>query len=445
MGAGAGTDLSFVNMVVMKDSFETGLRMLSDMARRPAFAPEEIERQRQQMLSGLQVSFEDPGVHRRTPCSTGWSTASIPTACRRAGRRRRWPRSRATISSRFTSRNFVPNNAILAIVGDVTAEEAFEGVKKVFGDWERREVPRPTRSSRRPIRRAASSSSTSPTPCRPRCASAISACKRNHPDYMALNLAHPDSRRRGRQPPASGAAHRARPDLRGAGRHGHAAARAATFEASTNTRSEATGEVLRLMVDEFWRLQRERVGERELADAKAYITGSFPLTIETPDAIATQVLNVLFYGLPVERAAVVPRARQRGDRRTTSSAWRASTCRPDRLSIVLVGNAAAFSSQLRAIGFGTFETVEHAGSRSHGRRLSTAAAAPGGRAGGGGAAGRRQRLAYRPQTASQAQNAPQPQTAPRRARGRGRQRAGAARPGDRRQGRARHAPRGQEL
>ena len=39
---------------------------------------------------------------------------------------------------------------------------------------------------------------------------------------------------------------------------------AGDFEASTNTRSEATGEVLRLMVDEFWRLQRERVGDREL-------------------------------------------------------------------------------------------------------------------------------------------------------------------------------------
>src|SRR5206468_8064781 len=73
------------------------------------------------------------------------------------------------------------------------------------------------------------------------------------------------------------------------------------FEASTNTRSEATGEALRLMVDEFWRLQRERVSEREVSDAKAYLTGSFPLTIETPDSIATQVLNVLFYGLPVEQ------------------------------------------------------------------------------------------------------------------------------------------------
>ena len=61
MGAGAGTDLTFVNMVVMKDSFDTGLRMLSDMARQPAFAPAEIERQRQQMLSGQKVSQEDPG------------------------------------------------------------------------------------------------------------------------------------------------------------------------------------------------------------------------------------------------------------------------------------------------------------------------------------------------------------------------------------------------
>ena len=30
------------------------------MARHPAFAPEEIERQRQQMLSGLKVSYDDP-------------------------------------------------------------------------------------------------------------------------------------------------------------------------------------------------------------------------------------------------------------------------------------------------------------------------------------------------------------------------------------------------
>jgi outer membrane lipoprotein-sorting protein len=129
------------------------------------------------------------------------------------------------------------------------------------------------------------------------------------------------------------------------------------IQASTNTRSEATAEVLRLIVDEFWRLQRERVGERELAEAKNYMTGSFPLTIETADAIATQVLNVLFFGLPVEQ---LQSFRERVNAVTTDEVQRVSRfyLRPDRLSIVLVGNADAFIPQLRRLGFSSFEVIE---------------------------------------------------------------------------------------
>src|SRR4051812_40941312 len=36
MGASASPDLSQMSIIVMKDSFETGMRMLSDMARNPA-------------------------------------------------------------------------------------------------------------------------------------------------------------------------------------------------------------------------------------------------------------------------------------------------------------------------------------------------------------------------------------------------------------------------
>ena len=64
---------------------------------------------------------------------------------------------------------------------------------------------------------------------------------------------------------------------------------AGDFVAETNTRTETTGEALRLTVEEFSKLQRQRVFERELADAQAYLAGSFPLTIETPNDIATIV------------------------------------------------------------------------------------------------------------------------------------------------------------
>jgi zinc protease len=353
MGAGAGTDLSFLNMIVMKDSFETGLRMLSDMARRPAFAEAEIERQRQQMLSGLQVSFDDPefvadAVFDRLVY--GFHPYGLPrsgTAATLAAI------SRADLVA-FHGAYFTPNNTILAIVGDVTAEEAFSGVAKAFGDWERRETPAaqflaPPDPTRRII------VVDKPEAVQTEIRAGHVGIRRNHPDYMAVSLAIRILGGEG--------ANRLHQVLRtargltyGAQAEMEALQESGSFAASTNTRSEATGEVLRLMVDEFWRLQRERVRERELADAKAYITGSFPLTIETPDAIATQVLNVLFYGLPIEELQTY---RERVNAVTVDDIARVARLylRPDRLSIVLVGQSASFLSQLPGIGFSGAEVV----------------------------------------------------------------------------------------
>ncbi len=60
IGAGSGTEYTFVQAIVMKDSFNVGLDMVSDIAKNPAFVPQEIELQRKQMLSTLTVSYDDP-------------------------------------------------------------------------------------------------------------------------------------------------------------------------------------------------------------------------------------------------------------------------------------------------------------------------------------------------------------------------------------------------
>src|SRR4030095_14337694 len=120
--------------------------------------------------------------------------------------------------------------------------------------------------------------------------------------------------------------------------------------ADTDTRSESTGETLRLLVDEIWRLQRERVSERELGDAQAYLSGSFPLTIETPSAIALQVLNAVFYGLNLQELQTF---RERVNAVTVDDIQRVARTylHPDRLSIVLVGAASRFQKQLAGFGF----------------------------------------------------------------------------------------------
>jgi len=399
MGAGAGTDLTLVNMLVMKDSFERGLRMLSDMARHPAFAPAEIDRQRQQTLSGLRVSLEDPGYIANSVFDRlvyGFHPYGMPDTGT--------PETIGGITRddlvAFHRQYFAPNNAILAIVGDVTADEAFATAKKVFGDWDKRDVPaqkfvQPPDPTRRVV------VVNKPDSVQTEVRVGHLGIARNHPDYMAVNLA---IRILGGE--GSNRLHQVLRTERGltygAQANMDTLKDTGDFEAETNTRSDATGEVLRLIVDEFWRLQRERVGAVELDNAKAYMTGSFPLTIETPESIAMQVVHVLFYGLPLQE---LQSFRERVNAVTVDDIQRVARLylHPERLSVVLVGNAAAFAPQLRTVGFSPFETIELRDldlmtanfKRGTGRAGGAGGASGAGRAGGAGRVGWSDRLTDR--------------------------------------------------
>jgi zinc protease len=353
LGTGSGSDLSFVNAIVMKDGLGFALDMVSDVARHPAFAPEEIERQRQQMISGQKVSYDDPdylagvvfdrlvyGAHPygRPDAGTPASIASI---------------TRQDLLA-FHKAWYGANNAILAIVGDVTPEEAFAGAERAFGSWEKapNTVPQPT-APPPPTRRVVVIDRPGAVQTEIRVGNI--ALPRKHPDYLALDLAIKILGGEG--------GNRLQRVLRsergltyGASADTNALRDAGDVVADTDTRTETTGEALRLTVEEFWRIQRERVSDRELHDAQAYLTGSFPLTIETPSAIALQVLNAVFYGLDLNELQTF---RERVNAVTPDDIQRVARqyLHPDRLSIVLVGDASLFAKQLPGAGFDQFERV----------------------------------------------------------------------------------------
>jgi zinc protease len=354
LGAGAGSDLTFATVVVMKDSFGFGLDLLSDIVRNPGFRQEELDRQRQQALSSLKVSYEDPdyvaglvfdrlvyGFHpyglpnSGTPSSLG----SLTVADLRA----------------FHRRHFVANNAILAVVGDTTAPDAFAAVERAFGGWARAELPPAPFSDPPPATRRVVVVNK-PDAVQTEVRVGHIAIPRKHQDFLAFDLAVKILGGEG--------ANRLQRVLRsergltyGASADTQALLQTGDFSAETDTRSEATGEVLRVIVDEIMRIQRERVSPRELADAQAYLSGNFPLTIETPDAIAAQVLNALFYDLPLSDLETY---RERVNAITPDDIQRVAKAylRPERLSVVLVGNVKAFGGQLAGVGFDSFEQVE---------------------------------------------------------------------------------------
>lgn len=353
LGTASSADYTLVTAVVMKDSFDFGMDLVSDLVRNPSFAPEEIERQKERVVSSLQVNQTDPDYTASVLIDRlvygfhpyGFPGSGTPESLDGI--------TRADLQA-FHRRHFAPNNAILGIVGDVTTGEAFAVAEKVFGPWPRAEVPPfaptdPPPSTRRVV------VVDMPGAVQTEIRIGQIAIPRKHPDYVAFDLAAKILGGEG-----ANRLHRVLRSERGltygASAETQAMKHAGSLVAETDTRTETTGEVLRLAVDEFARLQRQRVSERELADAQAYLAGSFPLTIETPNQIATQVLNAVFYELPLEEIATY---RERVLAVTPDDVLRVAQryIRPDRLSIVLVGNAGAFAPQLQGVGFGDFDLI----------------------------------------------------------------------------------------
>ena len=69
---------------------------------------------------------------------------------------------------------------------------------------------------------------------------------------------------------------------------------------STSTKNESAAEMLSIVRDEMSKMQSQKVSEKELADAKAYIIGSMPLSLSSTDNIAAIVLNLREDNLPID-------------------------------------------------------------------------------------------------------------------------------------------------
>ncbi len=353
LGTGSGSDQSSINAIVMKDSFAFAMELIADIARNPAFDAAELERQKQQALSTLQVSRSDAGYVARVVFDRlvhGFHPYGMPNNGTAESLSRL---TRADLQA-FHRAWFVPNNMVLAIVGDVTSAEAMAAAERTFGAWPRVPLPELTLPAPPPPTRRAVIVDM-PEAVQTEVRVGQLGIPRTHRDFLPMDLA---VRILGGE--GANRLHRVLRSERGLTYGAEAALETMKLSgdivAETSTKTSTTGEALRLIFDEFERLRREKVGSRELGDVQAYVAGAFPLTIEVPDAIATQVVYTLFHDLPLtdvgtfaERVqSVTPDDIQRVAR---------ELIQPERLSVVLVGDARAFLPQLKAAGVTEYEVV----------------------------------------------------------------------------------------
>jgi zinc protease len=72
----------------------------------------------------------------------------------------------------------------------------------------------------------------------------------------------------------------------------------ATLNLGTSTRNDKVEEVLGLIRAEWTKMRDEPISDKELNDAKAYLTGSMPLSLSSTDNIAGMMLGMQMDDLP---------------------------------------------------------------------------------------------------------------------------------------------------
>jgi zinc protease len=129
------------------------------------------------------------------------------------------------------------------------------------------------------------------------------------------------------------------------------------FSASAEVRNEVTDSAVVEILAQLRRIREEPVPLEELEAAKSFLTGSFPLRIETPGSVARQLAQVRLLGLPIE---ALTEYRDRVAAVTSADIQRVAReyIRPEHAAIVVVGDATQVLEQLEGIAPITLTDIE---------------------------------------------------------------------------------------
>ena len=350
---GVDWDSTFVELSVLSDHTSLAFDLLADLVLHPAFASAAVERVRRQTLSALDVLHQDPG-YVADAVFDRLVFAGTPYGHPLDGTVEAVKRLAPGDLARFHAREYLPDRALLAVVGDVEPEAAFRQAAECFGGWTGTDASAPAAEpSKRseatnvgPVRQVLIVDKPDAVQTEIRLGSA--GIPRASPDYLALSVAN--------QILGGPASNRLFSDLRG--EHGltysassdlDCRAQAGSWEAKTSTRTPETTRAVRRALDEIRRMQEQSMSPPELQMALNYLIGHQALDFETSAGIADQFLDLMTYNLSLDTWSRLPVA-LRG--LSPDDVWNATRkyLDADRAVIVLVGNAAAFAKDFHKLG-----------------------------------------------------------------------------------------------
>ena len=348
--AGTAEDYTEVTASGLVKDLPRLLDLFTDAALHPTFPADELAKYQRQAISSLVQSKQRPGtlsarLRGKLIYGDKHPYGDFPTE-----------ESLGALTRedlvKFHAQHFSPDNATLAIVGDVKTDDMLAEVTKAFADWKvaasdaarARPLPPvpplPEKTTVHLVDRPGSVQSNILVSRR--------AVARDNPDVPELGVLNSVL--------GGGASGRLFQNLRE--QHGYTYGSSSSFgtnrygglfSASAEVRTEVTVPAIEEIFNEIRRIDAEPVPDPELGMQRRYLAGSYLLSLESPARTASRVQEIDFYGLPADYyktyasrvGKVTPgQVKQLADKYLAGEGW----------TIVVVGEAKEIKSSLEKLG-----------------------------------------------------------------------------------------------
>ncbi|HWC74220.1 MAG TPA: pitrilysin family protein [Gemmatimonadales bacterium] len=335
---------------------DSALALMADVALRPTFPADELERLRRERLTDLAQEHDEPRAVARVLFMHSVFGDAHPYGRMTSGTEASLRAFTPDDFRRFHQAYFRPDNAALVVVGDVTADQILPKLEAAFGKWSAggSASPPPRWSEASQVTGRQVFLADKPGAAQTEVIIGRVGVPRSTPDYYALTVLNT----------ALGGSFTSRlnQNLREEKQYTYGAFSqfqyeklAGPFFASAAVQTAVTDKALVEFMKELTRI-RSGLTDDELVRAKNYVALRFPGRFQSIGTIARQLGDLVIYDLPldyynnyVQRIQAVTAA----DVKRVANQY----IDPNKMVIVLVGDKAKIEAGVRALKLGTIRTL----------------------------------------------------------------------------------------
>lgn len=282
----------------LSETLDQTLDLFADVVRNPSFAQVEVDRYKNRLLAQQPFLRANPQFLAGEQFNKAIYGSSHPASLVSApvdSIKKITPKDLAGFHSTY----YRPNNAILAIVSDLSLKELMPKIEKAFGSWEKADVPATIIPQAPPQAAAKIVLIDRPGSVQTVLQLGTLGIERTSPDYFSVLLAN--------RVLGGGPSGRLFLNLRedkgytyGAYSNFGSSKYRGIWESSAEVRTDVTDGAMNEFMNELKRMRTDKVTADELENAKRAIVGNFALSLEQPQSLLNNIVTQRLYNLPAD-------------------------------------------------------------------------------------------------------------------------------------------------